>query len=783
MTSEPGQGDTTAEIRYTDEASSPLSSAPPSPPSRKRTASPIPEDSLPDTETTKKLSNLGLDGTNDAPPKKRAKLTPAEKAEKEREKEEKRREKEERDREKAKVKAEKDEQKRLKDEEKAKKEREKAADKARRDEEKAKRDEERVKKDAEKVKREEEKAKKEEEKLKKDRAQLRMDSFFTRKGPMAASTAPKAPLQVVAPTKVDEATTPSQPILKLSGIGSLPTKGGSGPTVPDVEMLDNPVSRSEKSDYTKTFQPFFVRAGVTLAYETSKAGALMEEFCREMDRVLSQSIAETSDEMDVEGSGEEISKSTLLGKLSPSEFETIFGFPLSSKRGQIRRLSTKQILARLNSSPGPVPDIFGQRKSDNTDYVAELRKLPRKILKYAEDVRPAYRGTYTRVPTKSGLRKGRNPFQRSLPGVDYDYDSEAEWVQEPDDDGEDIMSEEDEDPMEAGSADEMDDFLDDEDEVIKKKVGIAGPLIPAASGLMWDGECPKSEELMNYRIGVLIEGCTIPINPFSKEYWVKDKRKLGPQSRLEEGKPKAQPAGWWTSASQKPVPQQLHGSATLTHSSKVQSTTPISHGPPQDQVADGEHSLRYGQNHSLPLNWGSADKGHPRYSSVPYLLKGISYYDAVLDPAARDAVLGLDADKRPHPLSSLVDPQYARSLGISAKDHYQFFMIYHNIDLCGLVSYEALEQCHNFIVGNDATKVAMLEALKKMFSSITKPALKRFMDTYFIRSGVGNDKRWKCVFKKDEFSYWMLDLEVCKLVSPGTPVATVMNQPGPSRQP
>ena len=320
-----------------------------------------------------------------------------------------------------------------------------------------------------------------------------MDSFFTRKAPPApaAASISTAPPPTVAPIKTSD-----NPTLRL-----IP-----GATTADVDMIDGPVNRDSKSDYTKTFQPFFVRPGVKLAPFRKACGpeVVVEDSCQVMDRVLFKSTAVSSDEMDIDGPGNRIIvDATIPDKPSPSDFKVLFGFPPSKwKKGSIPKFSTKQILAGLNSSPAP--DIFGTRKADNTDYVAELQKLPRKILKYAEDVRPAYRGTYTRVPTTSGLRKGRNPFQRSLPGVEYDYDSEAEWVQEPDDDGEDIMSEEDEDPMETGSADEMDDFLDDEEEVVKKKINIAGPLIPAASGLMWDGEGPQSDELMHYKIGILI---------------------------------------------------------------------------------------------------------------------------------------------------------------------------------------------------------------------------------------------------------------------------------------
>ncbi|KAK6356815.1 chromatin assembly factor-I (CAF-I) p90 subunit [Orbilia javanica] len=800
MTSEPLENNRMASIRYTVEPSSPLSSCPPSPsppPSRKRSVSPTSRNPVPDTDTTKKLSNLELDGKNNLPAKKRAKLTPAEKAEKEKEKEEKKREKEEREKERAKIKAEKEEQKRLKDEEKvkkdlekAKKDLEKAADKAKRDEEKAKRDEEKAKRDVEKAKKEEEKAKKEEEKQKKDRAQLRMDSFFMRKAPAASTlaSASTAPPLAAAPLKTNDNHSVQPP---------------PGATATDVDMLDGPVNRDNKSDYTKAFQPFFVRPGVKLAPSTKAYGLnVVEDGCQVMDKVLFKVTPGSSDEMDIDGqpyADNCIVDSTIPDKPSKSEFKVLFGFqPSKWKKGGIPKLSTKQILAGLNSSP--VPDIFGTRKADNIDYVAELQKLPRKILKYAEDVRPAYRGTYTRVPTSSGLRKGRNPFQKSLPGVEYDYDSEAEWVQEPDDDGEDIMSEEDEDPMETGSADEMDDFLDDEEDTIKKRINVAGPLIPAASGLIWDGECPQSDELMQYKIGVLIEGGTTPINPFSKEYWIVDKRKLAPQARpppaqmnVEKDRNKTLGTAWWTAA-----PQQPHGTTVSMTGHKFQPTTaaPQAAPPFQNRAASGgqvasamggQAALRYGQNleHPAPRYWYYSD--YNRAPSSTHFKSGSPYSSSIKDPVAKANLLNLERDKGPACLSSLADPDYARSLGIPPEEHFKFFMVYHNIDYAGMDSYASLEQCHSFIVGIDTTKVAMLESLKKMFNHVTKPMLKSFIDNYCIRVSLGGSfvKLWQCVFRKNAFSYWELDPVACTNIEPGAPhaPAAAVGQPGPSKQP
>lgn len=64
-----------------------------------------------------------------------------------------------------------------------------------------------------------------------------------------------------------------------------------------------------------------------------------------------------------------------------------------------------------------------------------------KLLQFAEDVRPAYYGTFTK---KSHTIKGATPLAKDTDILDYDVDSEAEW--EPEGEGEDINSDdEDED--------------------------------------------------------------------------------------------------------------------------------------------------------------------------------------------------------------------------------------------------------------------------------------------------------------------------------------------------
>ncbi|KAF7727736.1 hypothetical protein EC973_007195 [Apophysomyces ossiformis] len=78
--------------------------------------------------------------------------------------------------------------------------------------------------------------------------------------------------------------------------------------------------------------------------------------------------------------------------------------------------------------------------------------LKMKLLQFAEDVRPAYYGTWTK---QSDVLTGRRPLAKDNELIDYDHDSEAEWGVESE--GEDIHSgDEDDEDLAA-------DFIDQDD--------------------------------------------------------------------------------------------------------------------------------------------------------------------------------------------------------------------------------------------------------------------------------------------------------------------------------
>jgi hypothetical protein len=76
-----------------------------------------------------------------------------------------------------------------------------------------------------------------------------------------------------------------------------------------------------------------------------------------------------------------------------------------------------------------------------------------KLLRFEEDLRPPYVGTYSK---KSSVLNGRRPFFKDSALFNYDYDSEAEWEEESV--GEDIVESVNEEE-EGGNELEFDDFL------------------------------------------------------------------------------------------------------------------------------------------------------------------------------------------------------------------------------------------------------------------------------------------------------------------------------------
>ncbi|EAW14734.1 putative chromatin assembly factor 1 subunit A [Aspergillus clavatus NRRL 1] len=410
--------------------------------------------------------------TNDAstPPVKKRKLSPAskeakqqEKAAKQQEKEAKQQEKEAKERQRLEEKAKKEEEKRIKEEEKKKRE-------AEREEERKRRDEKKKLKEEEKAAKDEEKRKKEEEKLKKERAQTKLNAFFAK---------PKTPAQV-GNTRASES--PKKPV------------AGDASSAPSPQK-----SATARSDYQREFPDFFLQSHTTVAppHRFQHDSQALSHIRERVDVCLKSNT---------NGSVQPLS-------LRPSEIFQIM--PYKRRRGR-QAASVKDILLEMqtqNDQPGSDCSLRPQKL---------LKEIRMKSLKFGEDVRPPYQGTFTQtVPEAVAHKLMRNPFHRGLPEANYDYDSEAEW-EEPEE-GEDLESEEEEEGSDEGE-DDMDGFLDDDDDglIDGKRRLLVGDLEPVCTGLRWQGETDE-QDLEMYKIQTVSDSVSLPIDPFSTAYWEKPK--------------------------------------------------------------------------------------------------------------------------------------------------------------------------------------------------------------------------------------------------------------------
>jgi len=412
--------------------------------------------------------------------------------------------------------------------EKARKEAERAEKKVRQDEEKARKDDEKRLKDEEKRRKAEEieakkrarELKEEEEaqkKLKKDRSQMRLGAFFQKPATSVEE----------AVTSHDEATTRStarRKSLSLEPFDAVadhirksesPCKAAAGDrsTLP-VSPAPAP-ARATVSDYKRYFLPFPLQMHTYLADE--RRPDQLDERQSAFDRYLDENPLQEGLDRDL------LDAPITLDLHFQSERSFARGLPLSSMR---------QLAEQTRGSMQLPVDLTNDDTPPNP--LDALNTISRRYLEFSEDVRPAYSGTYTKIRSpRSSRRLSRKPFSRSRPDTDYDYDSEAEW--EDPGEGEDLVDEEDDEAESLGDAnDNIDDFLDDEEDALKSRKKLTtDDLAPTSTGLCWEDETGKFSEsvetgspvraLRDMRIGFVLPGFTgTTIDPFSTAYWESD---------------------------------------------------------------------------------------------------------------------------------------------------------------------------------------------------------------------------------------------------------------------
>lgn len=440
--------------------------------------------------TNQDQSTIAPTSSSKQPSAKRRKLTPSEKLQKQQAKES-------REKEKTEQKARKEDEKRAKDEEKRKKAEEREAKRREKDI-----DEQR----------------KTEEKLKKERAQMRLGAFFGAKNVTPAKSAGISGEDNGSARRKSLSLEPFEAVKDQIKGSDSPVKGVH-PTITSDQPLSAPAKATE-SDYKKYFLPFELPTYSTMATPYSIPNP--------------DDLAYWQGAFDEELRDPSFQEKLDLGLIEPTaEVDHMFKHDGTSRGTS--HYNVRTLVDNIQGTASSPLDLTGSSEIAQAP-MHMLQQVPRRYLHFESDVRPPYFGTYTKIRSPRLVRRLMvNPFSRTRTDTDYDYDSEAEW-EEPEE-GEDICGEEDDEAESLGEPDEMDAFLDDEEDALKnKRKLITGDLQPASTDLCWEnhraaivqtiegegeGEvlgAPKEMEGM--RIGCLLpyfNGCTI--DPFSTVYW------------------------------------------------------------------------------------------------------------------------------------------------------------------------------------------------------------------------------------------------------------------------
>lgn len=316
----------------------------------------------------------------------------------------------------------KEEEKRAKKEEKERKEREKQLKREqlekekerKREEEKAKREEKRKKLEEEKKRKEDERKRKEEERNAKEQERRQREEERKRKE-----------------EHKDRSQMKISSFFAVKPVTSKTAARLSTPTVENADAND----KEEKLLYRLQFLPFFIKQNVTMA---SNGLLLLDE--------LSTSISSFD-------SGMKSSQRAELSALVPTWQSTTPAIYTSSLK----------LLEALNSA-------------STTEKVLHqlVQNLPPiKYLLFYENSKPPYVGTWCSEKHLATDINATNPLETSLTGYDYNYDSDLDWQNGDDDEGEDIDDLEDgeDEEDEVNDEDDMEDFVDN-NEVVKRRIPV-----------------------------------------------------------------------------------------------------------------------------------------------------------------------------------------------------------------------------------------------------------------------------------------------------------------------
>lgn len=244
---------------------------------------------------------------------------------------------------------------------------------------------------------------------------------------------------------------------------------------PSTTKADEPQSLT---DYELEFRPFFLQSHTTILpiHRFQRSEAATKDAIDGLDSALGQ-----------QSSLSQPPTSSSISNLK-SSCKILSMKPRPRQLYNTRKYAVKEIVHMLYNPATWRTESTSSIESTGVKPEDLIKRIPMKTLQFAEDVRPPYQGTFTRPMSLSdAISLARNPFKRSIPNINYDYDSEAEW--DDPEEGEDLDSDDGDEEMDEEDED-LDGFLDDgEDEGaqgVRKKV-VVGDLEPVSSGLIFVG--------------------------------------------------------------------------------------------------------------------------------------------------------------------------------------------------------------------------------------------------------------------------------------------------------
>ena len=232
-------------------------------------------------------------------------------------------------------------------------------------------------------------------------------------------------------------------------------------------------------NYERLFPPFFIQSHTALAS--------WNRFGRDDD---SLQFARSKIDSCLDSSGT-VEKAEELPSLHSRDLAGLLHVAPGQKssRPKRRRKAAKDLVTEIHGTSHRPIDLTVSRATQTP--LDRFKALPIKSLKFFEDVRPPYIGTRTQLPEGiTAAQMGRNPFKRSNPSLEYDYDSEAEW--EPLGEGEDLNSEGEDDDEEDGE-DDLKDFVVDEGEVEVRKQPFIVAKEQTTTGICWEDAGGRSK--------------------------------------------------------------------------------------------------------------------------------------------------------------------------------------------------------------------------------------------------------------------------------------------------